>query len=133
MAQQTMVRFDASTIASARSMAERSSPVAASVLSQSAARAAAANSSYPWVCSSTKAVSTAPPVSRIILLSSRNRAWSPPIRICRKRSLSAVPLVRPWAVCGFLNRSRPASGSGFTEMIFAPAFLACSSAESILG
>ena len=47
--------------------------------------------------------------------------------------MRAVPLSMPCGVCGFLNRSRPASGSGLTEMIFAPAFLAFSRAESIRG
>ncbi len=72
-------------------------------------------------------------VARISLFRRRKRAWSPPMRIWRNRSLRAVPLSMPCGVCGFLKRSRPASGSGFTEMIFAPADLACSRAESIRG
>ncbi|CAM5552903.1 hypothetical protein SFIMM107S_03805 [Streptomyces griseus] len=47
--------------------------------------------------------------------------------------MSGVPLIMPCGVWGFLNRSMPASGSGFTETIFAPDFLAFSRAESIRG
>lgn len=41
--------------------------------------------------------------------------------------------VRPRAVCGFLNRSMPASGSGLTVMMRAPAALARSRAVSMRG
>ncbi len=47
--------------------------------------------------------------------------------------MRAAPVVRPRAVCGFLKRSRPASGSGLTLMIRAPFAFAFSSAESIRG
>ena len=47
--------------------------------------------------------------------------------------MSAAPLSMPWGVCGFLKRSRPASGSGLTLMIFAPFALAFSRAESMRG
>ena len=47
--------------------------------------------------------------------------------------MRAAPLSMPCGVCGFLNFSRPASGSGFTEMIFAPAAFAFSRADSIRG
>ena len=39
----------------------------------------------------------------------------------------------PRGVCGFLNRTSPASRSGLIETILAPFFLAISSAESIRG
>lgn len=133
IAQHTTVRFEARTMARASSMRSRVRPVAASVSSQSASRAASVNSSYPWVCSRTNSSSTAPSVSRMSLLRRRKSAWSPPRRICRKRSVRAVPLSMPCGVCGFLKRSRPASGSGLTVMIFAPLFFAFSRAESMRG
>ncbi len=43
------------------------------------------------------------------------------------------PAARPLGVCGFLNRSSPASGSGLTLTIEAPFAFAFSSAESIRG
>jgi hypothetical protein len=62
------------------------------------------------------------------------RAWSPPRRICTNRSASLVPPnATPRTVCGFSNRSSPASGSGFTAMIEAPRCFAFSSAESMRG
>ncbi len=134
IAQHTMVRREARTISKARSMSARASPVARSVWSQSAAQAVAANSSKPCVCARTNSSSTAPSASRIIRFRARNRAWSPPSLTWRKRSVSGVPpSARPRAVCGFLNRSRPASGSGLTMMTRAPPALAFSSALSIRG
>ena len=47
--------------------------------------------------------------------------------------MSAAPLNMPWGVCGFLKRSMPASGSGFTVMILAPPAFAFSRAESMRG
>lgn len=41
--------------------------------------------------------------------------------------------MRPLGVCGFLKRSRPASGSGLMLMIRAPFAFAFSRAESIRG
>ncbi len=134
MAQQTMTRLESRTMRSMRSISARARPVASRVSSQSAVRAARANSSKPWVCSSMKSWSTAPSVSRMSLFRARKRAWSPPRRIWRKRSVREVPLpARPRAFWGFLKRSRPASGSGLTEMIFAPPCLAFSRAESMRG
>ncbi len=55
-------------------------------------------------------------------------------RICRYSSASAVPRPSsPDGRCGFLNRIRPASGSGFTATIRAPLRLAFSSAVSMRG
>ncbi len=133
IAQQTTIRSESSTIRRNRSTSSRARPVAASVESQSAVRAASSNSPKPWVCSRTKSSSTAPGVSRISLFRRRNRAWSPPMRIWRNRSVSAVPAVSPLGVCGFLKRSRPASGSGLTLTTRAPFCLAFSRADSMRG
>lgn len=47
--------------------------------------------------------------------------------------MRAAPLIMPCGVCGFLKRSRPASGNGLTLMIFAPFAFAFSRAESMRG
>ena len=80
-----------------------------------------------------KSWSTWPPSS-----SSAESAWnsarSPLIRTGRCRSAIPVPCpTTPLAFCGFLNRTSPASFSGLIAMIFAPFFLAISSAVSIRG
>lgn len=135
IAQHTMVRRESRIMARARSISARVRPVARSVSSQSlSARACWANSSKPWVWVRMKSSSRAPSVSRRRRLRARKSAWSPPRRTWRKRSVSAVPPpARPRGVCGFLKRSRPASGSGLIEMIFVPPALAFSRAVSIRG
>ena len=94
-------------------------------------RAAARRSPSQWA--STKSRSTAP-ASMIRRLSALKSARSPFTRTWRKRSASGVPRpTSPRAVCGFLNRIRPGSGSGFTITIRAPRRFAVSSAVSMRG
>ena len=81
-----------------------------------------------------KSSSTAPSVSRISLLSSAEEglvAAEPDLQ--EQVGERGAALSMPCGVCGFLKRSRPASGSGLTVMIFAPLALAFSRAESMRG
>ena len=138
IAQQTMTFLEASTRRASSSICSNGRPVAASTCPRSVSLASAAHSSKPRQCSAMNAWSSTPPccssASSSSWLRARNSARSPPSRICRKRSVSLVPWpTRPRAFCGFLKRSSPASGSGLTLTMVAPARLARSSAESIRG
>ena len=117
----------------ASSICARVRPVDRRTTSQSRARTWSAHSSNPVVCRSTKSRSTASHSSSRAPIAWKS-ARSPLIRIGRCRSARAVPLpTTPRGFCGFLNRTRPASWSGFTAMIRAPFRLAFSSAVSIRG
>ncbi len=139
IAQQTMTRSDRRTSSRTSSISSRVSPVAVRMSSQSTERTCRAKSANPSVFVSMKSwSSTVPGRASSASRSSRFRPWnsarSPPTRMCRNRSAIAVPWpISPRAVCGFLKRSSPASGSGFTATMRAPLRLACSSADNWRG
>ena len=133
IAQQTMIRSDSAASAAARSISARARPVAYSTSGHESASRSRRSSSKPSQWDSTKSRSTAS-ASRISRFNALKSARSPFTRTWRKRSESSVPRpISPRAVCGFLNRISPGSGSGFTVTIRAPFRLAASSAVSMRG
>ena len=94
-------------------------PVAVSVSSQSAARGGGGELLVAvGVFGGRSASSTAPSVSRISLFSSLEEGLvAADAGSAGRGRRAAVPPTMPWGVCGFLKRTRPASGSGLTAMI----------------
>ena len=128
------MRSFVATSSASRSTASRVIPLCSVIESHEVAVRLSTNSSNPSVFASMNARSSAVPRATSDFITPLSSAWSPPMRTCRYRSASGVPNPSiPRTSCGLRNASSPASFSGLTATIFAPARLAACSAVSIRG